>query len=191
MLKNLYYGKIGSSTVQTIYYPLQGLPRFTVKALEEMLREADELFRREEYIQACEKYYKVIEEIIKKFTEFFMEKSQVLRKIINSVVKNNQWNTFLLQHAAEELRNILNRELGDNVGDELYKAWEDALRLHRDCFHEQILGIPVVKIKRERIIKVFNTVKKELERLDMLFANSVELEEDSTSIGFSLNSAHT
>ncbi len=182
------YGKIRDSTVLTIYYPIQELPRLTTQTLRKILEEADELLKRKEYIQACEKYYKVMEEVIKKLTELYKEKSRLLTNFINYVRKRGNWNTFILQRAAEELRRILNEELGGGIGDKIYEAWEAALRLHRDCFHEQILGDTVIKEKRDIITETFNLIARELEKLDIHY---IKLEEDSTGFETPLNSAHT
>ncbi len=104
-------------------------PRFGGGEIDEFLDEANELLERGErtsIAQACEKFYKVTEEIIKILAEeHLLEEWREAEKI-------GRWTTPLLLRTVRKLR----RREGELIGE----AWADAWLLHTLGFHENQLG---------------------------------------------------
>lgn len=75
--------------------------------------------------QACEKFYKVTEEIIKILAEeHLLEEWKEAEKI-------GRWTTLLLHRAAAKLTRI--------EGELIRDAWSNAWYLHTSVFHENLL----------------------------------------------------
>ncbi len=103
-------------------------PRFGGKEINESLDEANKLLERVERTsipQACEKFYKVTEEIIKILAEeHLLEEWREAEKI-------ERWTTLLLHRAAAKLTRI--------EGELIRDAWSNAWYLHTLGFHENLL----------------------------------------------------
>jgi len=105
------------------------VPRFGGEEITEFLDEANKLLERGErtsIAQACEKCYKVTEEIIKILAE------EHLLEEWRNAEKIGRWTTPLLLRAVRKLR----RREGALIGE----AWSDAWLLHTLGFHENQLG---------------------------------------------------
>ena len=107
----------------------EAFPRFNGGELDEFIDEANKLLERGErtsIAQACEKFYKVTEEIIKILAE------EHLLVEWRDAEKIGRWTTPLLHRAVRNLRRI-ECEL-------IREAWADAWLLHTSGFHENQLG---------------------------------------------------
>jgi len=159
------FGKIGDTTVVSIFYQNQKLARLSTSSLDALIEDANKLFEAHNYIQACEKYYKVMEEIIKKLAELYQSSNEKISKIIEKVKNSGFWYTRLLEQAALEISKLF-KEKGLDKDLPFYDAWEDALRLHRDCFHEQILTPESIEEKKKKIMIVYTRIKEILTKTD-------------------------
>ena len=110
-------------------FECETFPRFSREEINEFFDEAKTLLERGErtsIAQACEKLYKVTEEIIKILAEeHLLDEWKEAEKI-------GRWTTPLLQRAVRKLR----RCEGELIGS----AWSDAWLLHTSGFHENQLG---------------------------------------------------
>ena len=159
------YGKIGNTTVVSIVYPSQRLGRLSTTSLDALIEDAEKLIKEANYIQACEKYYKVMEEIVKKLAELYQSSHVEIKEIIEKVKNFGFWYARLLEQATKRISKVLeNKGLDKEIP--LYSTWEDALRLHRDCFHEQILAPETIREKTEKIKLIYTKVKELLSKLD-------------------------
>jgi len=76
--------------------------RSILESLEIMEREADELLEKLNYIQACEKYYKISEEIVKRLGEYFA--LNVMREVGERLRRGETpWTAYLLNRAVDEI----------------------------------------------------------------------------------------
>jgi len=104
-------------------------PRFTVGELDEFIDEANTLLEsgeRTSIAQACAKYYKVTEEIIKILAaEHLLVEWRDAEKI-------GRWKALLLHRAAAKLARI--------EGELIRDAWSNAWYLHTSGFHENLLA---------------------------------------------------
>ena len=110
--------RYGAYTV--IEYP-SGYPRLALESLEEMEREAEESLRKGEYVQACEKYYKISEEIVKTLSEYFAP------KIMEEVSKR------VKRGSTPWISPLLNKAVYESI---LRDGWRAAVTLHREGFHD-------------------------------------------------------
>jgi hypothetical protein len=103
-------------------------PRFGGEEINESLNEANKLLERVErrsIAQACEKFYKVTEEIIKILAEeHLLDEWREAEKI-------GRWTAPLLHRAAAKLTRI--------EGELIRDAWSNAWYLHTSGFHENLL----------------------------------------------------
>lgn len=131
----LEYEEKGSSfgTVTVLLYP-SGLQRLSLEDLKKMVEEADELLKKGDYVQACEKFYKVTEEIIKTLAEIYAPNTLAKVKKRYSK-KRNPWDTGLLYEASAEI----SENLGGDLGEMVRRGWRSGFDLHRDCFHEFLM----------------------------------------------------
>ena len=159
------FGKIGDTNAVSILYPNQKLGRLSTTSLDALIEEADKLIENHNYIQACEKYYKVMEEAIKKLVEVYKDSVEEIKEIVERIESLGFWYTKLLEQAAQKISEILKKSGLDNEAS-FYSAWEDALRLHRDCFHEQILDSEKIREKKDKIIFVYSKIKELLTKID-------------------------
>jgi len=123
-----YYG-----AYTVIEYP-SGYPRLTLESLEKMEVEAEELLREREYIQACEKYYKIAEEIVKALGEYYAPETmeKVLERIDEEITP---WTTRLLNKAVDEILSNIRWE--DTEYEGIFRdGWGAAVALHRQGFHD-------------------------------------------------------
>lgn len=104
-------------------------PRFGGEELNEFLDEANKFLERGErtsIAQACEKFYKVTEEIIKILAE--EHSLEEWRK----AEKEGRWTAKLLHTIVPKLTGIESELIRD--------AWSNAWYLHTSGFHEKLLG---------------------------------------------------
>jgi len=111
-----------------------GYFRLTLESLEEMEKEADELLENLNYIQACEKYYKISEEIVKMLSERFAPNimNEVSGRIRDGL---SPWTALLLNRAVDEI--IGNIGWKNTKLERVFRdGWRAAVTLHREGFHE-------------------------------------------------------
>jgi len=146
------------------------LLRVTSEDLRKMLDEAEELFRRGDFIQSCEKFYKLAEEIVKILAEVYApetmkEVSKRLRE------KRSPWDTKLLYDAVEEITcgsNVFSEEEAKIFRD----GWRSAMALHRDCFHDFLLSPSMRRDAIEDVKKMVETSEKLLKRIEEAIMSS-------------------
>ena len=161
----------GATTV--CEYP-STLLRITSKDLEKMLSEAESLFERGEYIQACEKFYKVIEEVVKILAEFYAPQTmEEVKERINK--KLSPWTTKLLYDAVEEIAN----NLDDEQARIFRNGWRSAMDLHRDCFHDFLLTPSMIVDAIENVKKIVEISKNLLKNIESLLLSSTTVNEFS------------
>jgi len=154
---------MNSYGITTVHSYPSSLLRITSKELENMIKEAEEYLVKKYFIQACEKFYKVSEEIVKALAEFYAP--ETMEKVKEMLAKNqNPWNIYLLNKAATEISNNLSEE----EAEEFRRGWQSAFDLHRDCFHEFLLTEVMIfdHIKNiKRMIEISKNMIKEIEKL--------------------------
>jgi len=104
-----------------------------------LLKEADELLKKGDLVQASEKYYKAAEEAIKILA---IKKSLSIIDIVN---KRKRWSSELLFKAAKMLG--------------ILDIWKAAWTLHQDGFHEMILSSELVEFYSKKVKEVVNLLK--------------------------------
>lgn len=132
------YVKIGLETIKSMAKGVAeggviarkeaAFPRFARGELDEFIAEANKLLERGErtaIAQACEKFYKVTEEIIKILAE------EHLLVEWREAEKIGRWKALLLHRAAAKLARI--------EGELIRDAWSNAWYLHTSGFHENLL----------------------------------------------------
>jgi len=126
--------RYGTYTVEV--YP-SGYPRFSLESLEELEGEADRLLEDLNYVQACEKYYKVAEEIVKILSEKFSP--EIMKKVSRRVEEGRTpWTTLLLNRAVNEI--VKNMGWKDTKLETFFRdGWRAAVTLHREGYHESEL----------------------------------------------------
>jgi len=105
------------------------LPRFGREETNDFFDEANKLLEkgdRTSIAQACEKFYKVTEEIIKILA------AEHLLEAWRKAEEQRRWTTQLLFGAAGDLMEI--------EGKLIREAWSDVWALHTAGFHENLLG---------------------------------------------------
>ncbi len=121
------------------------LPRFGRGETNEFFNEANKLLEkgdRASIAQACEKFYKVTEEIIKILA------AEHSLEAWKRAEEQRRWTTQLLFGAAAELMEI--------EGKLIREAWSDAWALHTAGFHENLLGV-------EEVYKYIGSIKELVE----------------------------
>jgi len=99
-----------------------------------MEREADKLLEESNYIQACEKYYKVSEEIVKRLSESFAP--NVMNEVGERLRKGvTPWTTRLLNMAVDEIIENIGWK-GTELESIFRNGWRASVTLHREGFHE-------------------------------------------------------
>ena len=121
----------------------EGLPRLSYQQIKDLLEEAEELLEEDDIIQASEKFYKVVEEIIKKLAEKYAPEYS------SEANKKGRWTTTLLEKTV----NTLTGKLGEVV----HRAWSDGWDLHVKGFHEHFLD-------KESVIRYSRSIKELFER---------------------------
>jgi len=108
--------------------------RSILESLEIMEREADELLEKVNYIQACEKYYKISEEIVKKLSKHFAP--NVMREVGERLRRDvTPWTAYLLNRAVDEI--IENIGWKGTEFEKIFRdGWRASIALHREGFHE-------------------------------------------------------
>jgi len=111
-----------------------GYFRLALESLEMMEKEADELLKELNYIQACEKYYKISEEIVKKLSEYFAP--SVMREVGERLRRDaTPWTAYLLNKAVDEI--IENIGWKGTEFERIFRdGWRASVALHREGFHE-------------------------------------------------------
>jgi len=111
-----------------------GYFRLTLESLEKMEKEADELLEKLNYVQACEKYYKILEEVVKMLGVRFSPNT--MNKVGERLRKGaTPWTTHLLNVAVDEI--IENIGWKDTELERIFRnGWRASVTLHREVFHE-------------------------------------------------------
>ena len=104
------------------------------ESLEEVEREAEESLRKGEYVQACEKYYKISEEIVKTLSEYFAPK--IMEEVSKRVKRGSTpWISPLLNKAVDEI--LVNIGWRDTEYESILRdGWRAAVTSHREGFHD-------------------------------------------------------
>lgn len=159
MTLNAEYGTMGSKGVVVPHYPHQELLRLKVDDLKELWKEAEECFNRREYIQACEKYYKVAEECVKILSEWYAPRA------VDEVKKLRNWTTFLLNSAVTET--VENTGWKGQPEEDIFRSgWQSAVTLHREGFHEHALDYPSIKYNKDKVWKMKNLIETKLKEIE-------------------------
>lgn len=109
--------------------------------LVKLVKDAEELLKKNDSLQASEKLYKVAEECVKKLA---IKHDMALKD-------KRKWNTIELTDFARRLKGI--------YGENLYNNWTIALeKLHKDGFHENGLTT----------LEVFESIHNVTELLDLI-----------------------
>ena len=116
-----------------VEYP-SGYPRLTLESLGMLENEAKELLREGNYIEACEKYYKISEEIVKALGEFLAPRTMEMVRV--RIMKGlTPWTTILLNRAVDEI--IENAGWRETTLERIFRdGWSAAIRIHREGFHD-------------------------------------------------------
>jgi hypothetical protein len=157
------YEEIGRSYgTATIYVYPSGLQRMSLEDLKNMIKEAEELLKNGDYVQACEKFYKVTEEIIKILAEIYAPNTlaEVRTRIEN---RENPWNTALLYRASAEISEKIDEDMAEIVR----QGWRSGLNLHRDCFHEFFMTSHDITDAIGDVKKLFNLATKIIQDWDI------------------------
>lgn len=150
------YGEILGEPIHIRSSPLQGFWRVDVEDLESLLEKARELRRKGERIDACEKYYKVGEEVVKKLAERLLPESS------RKARKEGKWPTWLLFNTAKKLERTLEPKKAKVLDD----GWDAAYNLHIGCFHEHGLEKEEIRGYSEMVEKMLGTFRKELAEIE-------------------------
>jgi len=147
----------------TVYEYPSKLLRLTLKALDDMLNEAERFFEANQLIQACEKFYKIAEETVKVLAEYYAPKTmKEVRQRLNG--KRNPWDISLLYKAVDEIaKNIFSDEEEAKI---FRDGWRSAMDLHRDCFHDFLLSKDMIKdaiINVKKMIAISQDTLKAIE----------------------------
>lgn len=153
------YGTLRKETLLVKYYPRQGLYRLNVNDIESVWEEAEEYFKRKDYVQACEKYYKVAEECVKILSE------QYAPNVIKEVKKIGNWVTPLLYRAVSDIVKNIGWE-GRLEEDIFREGWKSAVELHIKGFHEYSLDESTIKYDKDKVEKMKNLVEKKLREIE-------------------------
>lgn len=107
---------------------------------EKLLKEADQLLKKGDLVQASEKYYKAAEEAIKILA---IKKGLAVIDLVN---KRKRWSSELLYKAAKMLG--------------ILDVWKAAWKLHQDGFHEMILSSELVEFYSIKVNEIVNFLKE-------------------------------
>jgi hypothetical protein len=140
---------------------------FSIEELEKSLKEIDELVKKEDVRQNCEKVYMIVESCIKILSEAEKENlKEEFKKdkrdewLIEFLEKQN-WNTDLLWGAAYGLDNILYKK-GTIKSKKIVEIWIKAWNLHKNGFHENLLKMESVINDIPIAREMFEITKKHL-----------------------------
>jgi len=123
-----------------------------------MEEEADKLLEEKlDFIQACEKYYKISEEIVKALSEMFAP--ETMKKVTERIKKGDTpWTTRLLNIAVDEI--VVNIKWTDTEQERIFRdGWRAAVTLHRDGFHEQELTYSDILNEVRKVKNLINLAK--------------------------------
>ncbi|RLI79631.1 hypothetical protein DRP04_08980 [Archaeoglobales archaeon] len=150
----------GSTTV--CEYP-STLLRLALRELDEMLEEANRLLEEGEIIQSCEKFYKIIEEIVKILAEFYAQQTiQKVRQRLHG--RTSPWDTRLLYEAVEEIV-CGSGVFSEEEGKIFREGWRSAMSLHRDCFHDFLLPHSMMRDCVDNVRRMVEISKSKLKRI--------------------------
>lgn len=145
------------------FYP--GYYRLSPESIEFMEKEADELFRSLNYVQACEKYYKVMEEIVKILATCLSV--DVLKTVVERLNKGQTpWISHLLEVAVDQIVERLGLKDTKNIEDSFRNGWQAAVNLHRRCFHELELTPEGIAHEIAKVKKAIAYAKSVLDHLN-------------------------
>jgi hypothetical protein len=144
-------------------YPFNYL-RLTTENLEEQEKDAEEMFEKQNYIQACEKYYKISEEIVKALSRHYAQAT--MQEVSKRIIKGQTpWTAYLLNEAVNEI--IINTNLRDTNFENIFRdGWRAAVTLHRECFHDFELTPPDISHEVRKIKGMIKIAKEILRRLE-------------------------
>jgi len=98
-------------------------------------------------VQASEKLYKSVEEIIKGLAKYYE-----FRDILDRVGERGRWTTKDLDEAVIKI--------SEKLGDWFRRAWETAYYLHVEGFHEARLDQSEVEVRVGDIERLVNEIKR-------------------------------
>jgi len=149
----------GIYTVQELY---PGYHRLSPESIESMEKEADELFKNLNYVQACEKYYRVMEELVKILaTRLSVD---VLKTVVERLNRGQTpWISHLLEVAVDQIVEKLGLKDAKNIESSFRDGWQAAVNLHRRCFHELELTPEGVAREVEKVKKAIAYAKSVLD----------------------------
>jgi len=111
-----------------------GYFRLTLESLKVVEEEADKLLEGLNYVQACEKYYKISEEIVKELSWRFAP--NVMKEVSERIRENaSPWTAYLLNKAVDEIVENIGWK-GTKLEQIFRNGWRAAATLHREGFHE-------------------------------------------------------
>ncbi len=122
-----------------------------LKLAEKCLREGEELMNRD-IVQACEKLYKSIEEIIKTLAV-----AEELDEVMEAK-RRGKWTVALLGMAA--------KKLSERINEKIYDAWTHTYFIHVEGFHEARLKPEQIKARLRYVKELVDIAKKHLRFTD-------------------------
>jgi hypothetical protein len=153
--------RYGSHTA--VIYP-SGYSRLSSESLAEMEKEAEEMLEKQNYIQACEKYYKISEEIVKALSEHYAPRvmAEVFRRTKEG---KTPWTILLLNKAVDEI--IENIKWKDTAFESIFRdSWIAAVALHRWGFHDFELTPSSIMHEVKKVRGMIKLVEGILRRLE-------------------------
>ena len=133
-----------SEAVSADRVEIEGLVTSSAGRVKRFLKEGEELLKKGEVVQACEKIYKAAEDAVK-----ILAKTHA-PDIYREAESRGRWTVSLLGKAVRSLE----RKLDEDVG----RGWDAAWVLHVEGFQEERLDAEAVKWRLRHVIRLVKSV---------------------------------